>query len=187
MSQVLHIDLVALVPDAPPDARQGLIASAAGLVALSGVVSGGAIVAEAGSDYDLALLFVLEGFTELEAFGTDGRYAEYLQHHVAPVLRSLAGADVQLENDFGGIDAAAACLALAAPDETFDWEVREALASWMELVPSRSAGVVGLAVGERQRFRGLALAFAPEVSGARAPDALEYGVTYLRGAAVKLA
>ena len=93
----------------------------------------GLIEAESGAEYDLALYFVLQGFGALEPFGTNERYVRFLQGHAAPVLRGLAGADVRLEDDFP-TDAApnAACLCLAAPFQTYDWEVSAALQTWRD-------------------------------------------------------
>jgi hypothetical protein len=79
---------------------------------------------------------------------------------VAPRLRAFAGADVTLDAPFEGLLPYAACLAIEAPPETYDWEVRESLLAWCEGTGTRR--LVGLAAGERQRYRGLALVFADE-------------------------
>ena len=97
---VLHLDLIGLAPDATPEAREALIASAGELATLSNVERVGVIEADAPGDFDLAFFFVLRGFASLEPFGTDPTYAAFLQTRVAPLLRGLAGADVRLENDF---------------------------------------------------------------------------------------
>jgi hypothetical protein len=157
--QVLHIDFVALAPDAGPAARDEVIARALDLRDIRGVIEAGAIAGEAGSEFDIAVFWVLEGFACLEPFGTDVRYVRFLQGTVAPRLKAFAGADVSLAADYGGLQDYAACLALEAPPETYDWEVRERLVSWAEGQPGER--LIGLAVGERQRYRGLALVSAP--------------------------
>jgi hypothetical protein len=155
---VLHIDLLALKPDAEAGAIEALLAAAAGLLSISNVLTGGAIRGGDGSDFDLGVYFVLAGFTDLEPFGTDAGYARFLQTKVAPVLRSFTGASVSLQGPFPGHAGFAACLALAAPEETYDWEVREALSGWLPAETAASA--VGLAIGERQRYRGCVIGFA---------------------------
>jgi hypothetical protein len=113
--------------------------------------------------FDLAFFFVLDSFTALEPFGTHPQYIRFLQGKVARLLRGFAGTDVALTAPFpAGLDQAGACLALAAPDETYDWEVRAALDAWAsDALPSSTGGAaaVGLAIGERQRYRGCVLCF----------------------------
>ena len=81
-----------------------------------------------------------------------------MQGKAAPLLRGFAGADVALTAPFPDVGAFAACLALAAPDETYDWEVRDALEGWA----GDAAAAVGLAIGERQRYRGCVLRFTSD-------------------------
>ena len=109
---VLHLDLIALAPDATPEAREALIASAGELAVLPNVERVGVIETDEPSDFDLAFFFVLRGFGSLEPFGTDPTYAAFLQTKVAPLLRGLAGADVRLESDFPAITSHGTCLAL---------------------------------------------------------------------------
>jgi len=110
------------------------------------------------STFDLAFFFVLRAFTDLEPFGTNPLYIRFLQGKVAPLLRGFAGADVALAAPFPAVQEHAACLALAAPEETYDWEVREALEGWA----SGAEAAVGLAIGERQRYRGCVLRFTDQ-------------------------
>ena len=158
---VLHVDLIALAGGVTDAARTELLAAARALIEIDGVRCIGAIEADAGSAYDIAVCFVLDSFGVLEPFGTDPRYVRFLQGTVAPLLRGFAGADVRLESEWpltaDDAPAHAACLALEAPEETYDWEVRDRLSEWTTVRGGSS--VIGLAVGERQRFRGLALAF----------------------------
>jgi hypothetical protein len=131
----------------------------------------------AASDFDLAFFFVLDRFTSLEPFGTDPRYIRFLQGKAARILRAFAGADIALTAPFPEVGPYAACLALMAPDQTYDWEVRSALESWtrsqaIEAQPSlsregadnRAANAIGLAIGERQRYRGCVLSFTTTAS-----------------------
>ncbi len=104
---------------------------------------------------------MLRDYASIELFGTSPMYARFLQGFVAPVLRLLAGADVRLEGDMPGVAGRAACLALSAGDETYDWEVSEALNHWTGGLDA-AGSVLGMAVGERQRFRGVGLAFGDE-------------------------
>ena len=82
---------------------------------------------------------------------------QVLQGAVAPRLKAFAGADVRLDSGFAPEAGSAACLAIMAPEETYDWEVREALQAWCEATGASSTAV-GLAVGEKQMYRGAALA-----------------------------
>jgi hypothetical protein len=156
----------------------------------------------AASDFDLAFFFVLDRFTSLEPFGTDPRYIRFLQGKAARILRAFAGADIALTAPFPEVEPYATCLALMAPDQTYDWEVRSALESWTrqtipphEAEPGRSgpgalssdplssdpslsregtgpsseaprpaANAIGLAIGERQRYRGCVLSFTTTAS-----------------------
>lgn len=161
--QVLHLDFISLDPAVSDEVRRALIEEAARLTALDEVLAAGAIEAgpsrasgRAEQDFDIVLWFLLPAFSALEPFGTDVRYTRFLQGTVAPVLRAFAGADVRLDGDFAPPEGGTACLALTAPDETYDWELREALSDWTEGL-SAGTSAIGLAVGERQRFRGVAI------------------------------
>ena len=53
-----------------------------------------------------------------------------------------------------------------APEETYDWEVRDALRAWGDADPG-GLPVIGLAIGEKQMYRGAALALAETLTAAR--------------------
>jgi hypothetical protein len=184
--QLLHLDFVLLSPATGPDDRRQLLEAAAELAALDGVITLGAIEAEAGSDFDLAFYFVLAEFAALEPFGTDPRYSRFLQGEVAPRLRGFTGADVRLDDDFGAAGSLAAVIAVMAPEETYDWEVREALQAWVDATGAAESAI-GLAAGERQLYRGVALAFGEALQTAPAPDPQRFRVSSLRGRAQTLA
>ncbi|HLG10246.1 MAG TPA: hypothetical protein VI876_00690 [Dehalococcoidia bacterium] len=183
--QVLHLDFVSLSPTTGPDDRKQLIEAAAALSSLDRVIAIGVIAGEAGSDFDLAFYFVLSEFAALEPFGTDPRYSRFLQGEVAPRLKSFAGADVRLEDDFAQEGALGAAIALIGPDETYDWEVRDALQAWAQDTGAVST-VVGLAAGERQLYRGVALAFAETLRPAAPPDPERLRAAVVRGRAQAL-
>jgi len=155
--KVLHVDLILLREDITSDAREALYEEAAALTVLSGVLNVGAIEGEGASDFDLAFFFVLDSLASLEAFGTDQRYVRFLHGGLARALRSFGGADVQLSAGFERPRAYGACLALAATPQTYDWQVSDALSSWCA---SGESCMAGLAVGERQRYRGVGIMFA---------------------------
>jgi hypothetical protein len=178
--QVLHIDLIALGDHTTPGTRGDLISAAAGLIAMDQVQAVGLIEGTRESDYDLAVIFQLDSFASLEPFGTDTRYSQFLQGSVAPVLRTFAGADVKLERDFETIEGPAACLALAAPEETYDWEVREALELWTQALRPHAVAI-GVAAGERQRYRGAGIAFGGEALGATRPGDSPFSATLVCG------
>lgn len=186
--QVLHLDFISLSPTTGTDDRKQLMDAAAQLSALPQVQSLGAIeaAAESGSDFDLVFYFLLPEFSALEPFGTDSRYAGFLQRAVAPRLKAFAGADVRLEDDFALSGTHAVCLALMAPEETYDWEVREALQGWCDSAAG-SSSVVGLAVGEKQMYRGAALAFGATPIAAERPDDTRFRSTLITGTARTLA
>ena len=184
--QVLHLDFVSLSPATGPDDRSQLIEAAAALSEIDHLTAIGVLEGETGSDFDLAFYFVLSDFTALEPFGTDARYSRFLQGEVAPRLKGFAGADVRLEADFAANGSLGAVIALMAPDETYDWEVREALQAWADETAA-PATVIGLAVGERQAYRGLALAFADALKDAAAPEPGRFRATTVRGGARRLA
>jgi hypothetical protein len=177
--QVLHIDFIALAPDAAIETREELISSAGALATLANVERVGAIEAEGAADFDLAFFFVLRGFASLEPFGTDPAYSSFLQTRVAPLLRGLAGADVRLESDFPSGGTHAVCLALAAPATTYDWEVSNLLRGWLD--QNRLAGTTGLAIGEHGRFRGVAVAFADAAIDAGPPSQRPFGPSLIAG------
>jgi hypothetical protein len=93
---------------------------------------------------------------------------------------------VRLEDDFAGDGSHAACLALVAPEETYDWEVRDALQGWRESTNGRS-GAVGLAAGEKQMYRGVALAFNETLIADERPDDARFRSTLITGMAKTLA
>jgi hypothetical protein len=184
--QVLHIDLIALGDHASAPKRNDLIAAATSLRTMEHVLAVGLIEATEESDYDLVVYFLLDSFASLEPFGTDARYSQFLQGSVAPVLRGFAGADVKLESDLTMIDGSAALMAIAAPEETYDWEVREALESWTQSL--RADGVaIGVAVGERQRYRGAGIAYGGDALTATHPPESPFSTTIVRGQARRLA
>ena len=184
--QVLHLDFVTLSPSTGPESREHLIEAASGLTAIDRVLGAGVIERAGVGDFDLAFYFVLADFAALEPFGTDSRYSHFLQGEVAPKLQSFAGADVLLDGDFPPSAEFGAVLALIAPDETYDWEVRDALQAWAAKTGAATR-VWGLAVGERQQYRGLALVFGPEISDAAPPEPARFRATMLRGTARALA
>ena len=186
--QVLHLDFVSLSPASGAQDRQQLIEAAAALAAIDGVIASGVIEDEAGSgsDFDLAFYFVLNDFATLEPFGTDPRYSRFLQGEVAPRLRAFAGADVRLEDDFAASAGRGDVIAVMAPDETYDWEVRDALLAWAGATGATTS-TIGLAAGERQAYRGVALAFGDTLQDAPAPDPQRFRATVLQGMSRRLA
>ena len=183
--QVLHLDFIGLRPETTQEQRKQLEEAAAGLLALEQVMAAGVINGESGSDFDIAFLFLLPDFTDLEPFGTDPRYVRFLQGSVAPVLRAFAGADVKLEDDLDIVDGPAACLALMAPEETYDWEVRDTVEAWADAL-SPGAAAIGIAVGERQQYRGVSIAFGGGAPTAAKPDGGSFAPTLIRGTARRL-
>lgn len=180
-SQVLHLDFIKLSREAGPEQRSQIEAAAAGLGAIEGVAGIGVIEADDESDFDVAVWFLLREFTVLEPFGTDPRYSQFLQGTVATMLSSFAGADVRLEDDFNGRGGPAACLALMGPEEAYDFEVREALEAWAD-GNGGDAGGIGVAVGERQQYRGAAIVFGL-ASRPKKPDTPPFRATLIRGEA----
>lgn len=185
--QVLHLDFVSLKDTADRQAALAHLAEAAtGLTQLPQVVAGGLLDCSDGSDFDLVFFFVLHDYEALEPFGTDPRYVAFLQKSVAPVLKAFAGADVAIEGDLRFAEKGrGACIALAAPEETYDFEIREALQRWVE-DSGAALGIVGLAVGEVRGYRGVALIFGNSGLAPERPSSDVYKVTYARGAVMQL-
>jgi hypothetical protein len=154
----LHVDLISLKPETSGSDRADLLLAAAQLRSIDGVLLTGVIEGLRVSDADLALFFLLDGSADIEAFGTDRRYIAFLQKDLAPSLAGLTGADIVLESDFPAFRPNGVCLAIAAPPATYDWEIRHDLAAWAASVAPESSAT-GLALGERQRYRGIAIAF----------------------------
>jgi hypothetical protein len=184
VAQILHLDFINLTPGTSSEARGELDRVAAGLIAIDGVTAIGVIEGDEASDFDLAYWFGLRDFEALEPFGTDARYSQFLQGTVAPVLRGFAGADVKLDEAFEPDEGPAACVGLIGPDEAYDFEVREALEAWASSVRASSAAI-GVAVGEKQMYRGAAIAFG--ASGEGRPEATPFRATVVRGRARQLA
>jgi hypothetical protein len=180
--QVLHLDFIRLTPETGAEQRTALATAAAQLSVLEGVIGVGVIEADTESDFDLAFWFLLRDFAALEPFGTDTRYSAFLQRSAAPLLTAFAGADVKLEEDFEASEGPATCLALVGPEESYDFEVREALETWSE---EAATAAVGLAVGERQIYRGAAIAFGE--SQGELPPAETFRSTIIQGQARTLA
>jgi hypothetical protein len=103
---------------------------------------------------------------------------------VAPVLRTFAGADVRLESDMDASKPYGACLAIGAPPQTYDWEVRERLDAW---IAGRLPSALGLAVGERERYRGVAFTFADNPLTEALPSARHGEVALIAGETRRLA
>jgi len=183
-AEILHLDFINLTPGTAPEACLELERAAGALRAIDGVMGVGVIKGDEASDFDVAFWFTLRDFAALEPFGTDPRYSQFLQGIVAPLLRGFAGADVKLEEDFEGRAGAAACVALMGPEESYDFEVREALEAWTAAVGGQPA-VVGLAVGEKQMYRGAAIAFRPVA--VETPVLEPFRATIIRGTSRPLA
>ncbi len=158
-NQVLHVDLISLKPTTDAVEQKDLITEAAALLSLEEVVGGGVIKAETGSHFDLAVFFALTDFSALEPFGTHPAYSRFLQGKVAPLLKAFAGTDVTIDKPLELFEGYGACLVLAAPEEAYDWEIREKLEQWRDLATG-TASVLGMAIGERQRYRGFAMSFS---------------------------
>jgi hypothetical protein len=178
---VVHFDFVSLADNAADAAVGELLDAASELTRLEAVQAAGVVRGQAGSDFDLAFFFVLKGFADLEPFGTDPAYIRFLQGKVAPVLKGFAGADVSLRREFPEVGAFGSCLALAAPDETYDWEIWAALEGW-----GGDDAAVGLAIGERQRYRGCVIRFTnTDHAPLPAPEGA-FQASFVAGAAQRL-
>src|SRR5581483_1421413 len=106
---------------------------------------------------------------------------------VAPVLRGLTGADVRLEDDFPAEPGPfGACVAVAAPFQTYDWEISASLAAWRDGLDVTSSSI-GLAVGEHGRYRGVALAFGEQALPGSVVLNPRFGTTMITGRARRLA
>jgi hypothetical protein len=175
---ILHVDLVLLREDVTAEARATLLNDAAGLAAIEGLLAAGLIEAADGSDFDLAFFFALRSLAELEAFGTDARYIRFLQGGVAGAMRSFGGADAQLAAAFDSTGAFAACVGLAATPQTYDWQVREVLERWAAGKPRAACG---LAIGERQRYRGIGIMFSNNPVQRPASGFEGFGVDFIAG------
>jgi hypothetical protein len=172
---LLHVDLVLLREDLESEVKQALFEEAGALAGLDGVRQIAVIEGEAGSDFDLAFVFTLESLAQLEAFGTDERYIRFLQGGLARAMRSFGGADVQLIAQSRPPGAFAACVALAATPQTYDWQVRDALQAWAPM------SVIGLAVGERQRYRGVGVMFSDRPIQRPTRGFQGFGVDFITG------
>jgi hypothetical protein len=181
VSQVLHLDFIALNPDTTLEQRGQLDQAASDLCSMEQVVGAGVIEADEASAFDLVFWFLLPEFAALEPFGTDARYSRFLQGSVAPLLRGFAGADVGLTDDLQARVGPAACLALAGPEETYNFEVRDTLEVWVESLGAARAAV-GVAIGERQMYRGAAIAFGV-ADNATSLDTGPFQATLIRGQA----
>ena len=179
---VLHVDFISIAAMATAG-RAAIVEAAADLARIEGVIGVGAIKGSAASDYDLAVYCLVATFMDLEPFGTHPRYTRFLQGTVAPYLRAFSGADVRLDGPLVDSKPFGACIAAEAAAETYDWEVSQQLAGWAE---SFDGAVVGLAIGERQRYRGVALGFSDRPLISR-PSLQGFDLTYVSGAARRLA
>jgi len=177
--------LISLKAETSGSEREDLLLAAGQLRSIDGVLLTAVIEGVRVSDADLALFFLLDGSADVEAFGTDRRYIAFLQKNLAPSLAGLTGADIVLESDFPGIRPNGICLAIAAPPATYDWEIRQDLATWAASV-APEAWATGLAAGERQRYRGIAIAFFEDLDALPSPPS-RYGTLMAAGPARALA
>ncbi len=182
---LLDVDFIALKPGVGTAQRRRLLRAAGRLSALPGVMSGGAIETLPGSDADVVLFFVLGNLFELESFGTDPAYAAFLQSTVGPLLAGLSGIDARVEGVMPARRANAVCLLAAAPAETYDWQVKADLTEWAAAFAPQPAAV-GLAVGDRQRYRGLALAFVDGLGPPLPPAPIGYAAFVAAGRTLAL-
>jgi hypothetical protein len=182
-ARILHLDFINLAHGAAPEARRDVEMAAGALSAIEDVIDVGVIEGDETSDFNLAFWFALRDFEALEPFGTHPMYAAFLQGTVAPVLRGFAGADVKLEEDFESREGAATCVALTGPEESYDFEVRDALEGWARAAGAAPAAV-GVAAGEKQMYRGAAIAFAATQD--ERPDLPPFRATVIRGNARRL-
>lgn len=183
MTRVLHADFISLAPGQTEQAG-AILSAASDLRALPGVEKVLAVEGEEEGRAALGIVFLIDDLASLEAFGTDQRYTAFLQKVVAPALGGLAGIDARIE---GGLDESrpsGACLALNAPPHAYDWEVKAALESWQERAGAK--GIVGLAVGERQRFRGIGI-IAGDAPPMAPTDFGSFGITFVSGSLSVLA
>ena len=155
---LLHFDLISLKPDDPSSHRETVLAGARNLKGIETVFGGGVIESAGGSDGDILLYFLIEGRADIEAFGADRRYVQFLQKTVAPVLAGLTGGDVRLDSAFPEPASFGACVALTAPPATYDWQVRKDLVDWTT-ASGATESATGLSFGTREVYRGLAIAF----------------------------
>jgi hypothetical protein len=176
---VLHLDFIELAPQTSAADRETIFETAAALGAVDFVQAVGVIESQ-DSAADLLFYFLLPDFAALEPFGTDPSYARFLQGSVAPHLHSFAGADLRLEAAFPAAAEVASCLALAAGGQTYDWEVRSALEQWAEGWPAE-ARTLGLAAGDRGRYRGAAIAMGEPAGMPSLPDVSALQVRQVRG------
>jgi hypothetical protein len=175
---VLHVDLVLLREDVTDDARASLLESAGELAGIERLGAAGVIEGDHGSDFDLAFFFTLGSLADLEVFGTDIRYVRFLQGGLAGAMRSFGGADVQLTSALNAGGPFAACAGLAAAPQTYNWQVREALERW---AGERQGAACGLAIGDRQRYRGIGLMFSDEPVPRPSAGFEGFGIDFIAG------
>jgi hypothetical protein len=157
-----------------------LLSEAAALSTLPGLSAVSCIRGRETSDFDLAFLFEVESLRDLEGFGTDQRYIRFLQGGLGQALRSFGGADVLVDGEatLPAEAGFAGCAAVACGPQTYDWQVRAALNRWT----AGATAVSGLAVGERQRYRGLAVMFSDRDIARPAAGFEGFGVDFIHGA-----
>jgi hypothetical protein len=163
---VLHLLLVRLKPGLSKEDRSALMADAAALASIDGVQHAGAVQASGlDSTHSLALFVFLRDRAALEDFGAHPAHVRFLRRTLAPLLESMASADVSVDqtppDDYG----AACCFCVAFEPQVYDWQVR----AYLEQVRS-SLGPAGLlcagpSLDDRQAFRAAGVAFWPRPEG----------------------
>jgi len=171
----LHLLLVHLRPAVTPGQRDALVEGLTPLRSLKGVLHIGCVEGtESVSTHDLGLFVYLRDAAALERFGTHPLLMKYLQQSFLPVVEDFVSMDVAVEGGPAERYGAAFCFCLDFRPDTYDWQVRSALA---ELARNENEGMtlgvsVGVALNQRQPFRagGLVFAASPsDLSGVRLP------------------
>lgn len=159
----LHLLLVHLRPAVAAGKRDALVEGLTPLRSLKGVLHIGCVEgAEGVSTHDLGLFVYLRDAAALERFGTHPLLMKYLQQSFLPVVEDFVSMDVAVESGPAERYGAAFCFCLDFRPDTYDWQVRSALAEVSGDTPEGGllgAGV-GVALNQRQPFRAGGLVFA---------------------------
>ena len=181
----LHLLLAHLRRAATPGQRDALLEGLAPLRSVKGVLHMGRVEGTEGiSTHDLGLFVYLRDAAALEQFGTHPLLMKYLQQSFLPAVEEFVSMDVAVEGGPNESYGAALCFCLDFRPDTYDWQVRSALA---ELAGNADKGTilgasVGVALNQRQPFRagGLVFAASPtDLSAVRLPPRNEDSTTGL--------
>jgi hypothetical protein len=159
----LHLLLVHLRPGVTQTQRDALARGFESLRSIDGVIHMGQVEGtESVSTHHLGLFAYLRDAAALERFGTHSLLMKYLQRSFLPVVEDFMSMDIAVRERPPDRYGAALCFCVDFPSDTYDRQVRSALAQVTESLGEDGilGNATGVALNQRQPFRAGGIVFA---------------------------